>query len=230
MSKFFLFYIITWLTRNPLLALLIVLALWFFLDRRFIGLIPDFSGPFRTRREIRRLKREVMLNPHNAQALSDLGRDLIKMKRHQEGIQYLEKATEKMSDIAETQFYLGVGYLNLNRLEQAGAHLEKAIALDPRFGYGEAHLRLGDVRKSQNDLDGALAGYEAFTAIHTSSSEGFYKIGEVCLQRGDRQRARESFQNAVNAFRGSPSHKKRIDRPWFWKAKARLSRNLKPAA
>ncbi len=224
MSKFLVFYILMLVTRNPLLALLIVLILYFVLDRRYIGLLPDFSAPLRTRREISRLKREVMLNPHNAEALSDLGRDLVRLHRHREGVEYLDRALDKMSDIPETRFYLGLGYLYLKDLDRAKEHLEKAVQLDPRYRYGEPYLRLGDYYRDINNLDEALKSYEAFTGIHTSSSEGFFKIGELCLLRGDPEKARGYFQKSIFAFRGSPVHKKRIDRPWYWKARLRLFR------
>ncbi len=229
MSKFFLFYLLVWITDNFLLALVILLVLYFFLDRRYVGFLPGVTARFRTGREIRRLKREVMLNPHNAQAQSDLGRNLVKVKRYQEGVGCLEKAVEKMSDIPETRFYLGVGYLNLGELDKARTQLEAAIELDPRYGYGEAYLKLGDLGMLAKDLDGALAGYEAFTGIHTSSSEGFYKLGEVWLARGDGSKAREQLEKAVLAFRGSPPHKKRIDRPWYWKARSKIPR-LRPSS
>lgn len=230
MSKIFLFYILMVITRNPLLALLIILALYFFLDRRYLGLLPDISAPFRSRREITRLKREVLLNPHNAEVLSDLGRNLVRTGRFREGVGFLERALARMANIPETQFYLGLGFLHLNELDRAGEHLGRAVELDPRYGYGESYLRLGDYHVARKDLDEALKPYMAFTGIHTSSSEGFFKIGEIWLQKGNLERAREYFRKAMNAFRGSPPHKKRIDRPWYWKARLRLFRIPKPAS
>lgn len=222
MTKIFLFYILTVLTRSPLLALLVIVALYFFLDRRFVGLLPDFSAPFRTRREIARLKREVLLNPHNAEALSDLGRNLVRMGKAREGVVFMERALPRMGDIAETRFYLGLGLLHLGDLEQAAEHLQAALKIDPRYGYGEAWLRMGDVKVLENDLAGAFESYLAFTGIHTSSSEGFYKMGEVRQGLGDLKKAKEYYSKAMNAMRGSPPHKKRIDRPWFWKARIKL--------
>ncbi len=229
MSKIFLFYILTLITRNPLLSLLIILALYFLIDRRFIGLLPDFSRPMRRRREMARLRQEVMLNPHNAEALSNLGRELIGMKRYQEGVGHLERALEKMAEIAETRYYLGLGYLRLGALDRAEEHLRAAIDIDPRYGYGEAYLKLGDLHMLRDDLDGALQAYESFTAIHTSSSEGFFKLGDLWLQRGDRSRAETYYREALHAFRGSPPHKKRVDRPWFWKARMALLRQPRTA-
>jgi tetratricopeptide (TPR) repeat protein len=229
MSKIFLFYILTLITRNPFFSLLVILALYFLIDRRFIGLLPDFSRPLRLRREMARLRREVMLNPHNAEALSNLGRDLVGMKRYRDGVAHLERALEKMSEIAETRYYLGLGYLRLREFDRAEAHLKAAIALDPRYGYGEAYLRLGDLHALRGEVDAALQAYESFTGIHTSSSEGFFKMGELWLQRGDAPRARAFYQEALQAFRGSPPHKKRIDRSWFWKARMALLRQPRPA-
>ncbi len=230
MSKIFLFYILTLITRNPLLSLLIVLALYFLIDRRFIGLLPDFSRPLRRRREMARLRREVMVNPHNAEALSNLGRELVGMKRYREGVGHLEQALAKMADIAETRYYLGLGYLRLGDLDRAEGHLKGAIDIDPRYGYGEAYLKLGDLHRLRGELDAALQAYESFTGIHTSSSEGFFKLGDLWLQRGDPARARAFYEKALQAFRGSPPHKKRIDRPWFWKARMALLRGPHPAA
>ncbi len=222
MSKIFLFYILTVLTRSPLLALLVIVALYFFFDRRFVGLLPDFSAPFRMRREIARLKREVMLNPHNAEALSDLGRDLVRMGKDREVVAFLERALPRMREIAETRFYLGLGCLRLGNLKKAEEHLQAVLKIDPRYGYGEAWLRLGDLKVLEKDLAGALESYQVFAGIHTSSSEGFFKMGEVCQGLGDPEKAKEYYSKALNAMRGSPPHKKRIDRPWFWKARIKL--------
>ncbi len=229
MSKIFLFYVLTLITRNPLLSLLVILALYLLIDRRFIGLLPDFSRPLRRRREVSRLRREVMLNPHNAEALSNLGRELVGMERYREGVSHLERALVKMAEIAETRYYLGLGYLRLGELDRAEENLKAAIAIDPRYGYGEAYLKLGDLHRLRGELDAALEAYESFTAIHTSSSEGFFKLGDLWLQRGDVSRARTFFQEALQAFRGSPPHKKRIDRPWFWKARMALVRQARSA-
>ncbi|NOY53330.1 MAG: tetratricopeptide repeat protein [Deltaproteobacteria bacterium] len=226
MSKIFLFYILTVLTRSPLLALLVIVALYFFLDRRFVGLLPDFSALFRTRREIARLKQEVMLNPHNAEALSDLGRYLVQTGKDREGVSFLERALPRMGEISETRFYLGLGYLHLGQMEKAEEHLRAVLQIDPRYGYGEAWLRMGDLKVLEKDLAGALESYQAFVGIHTSSSEGFYKMGEVCQRLDDREKAKEYYSKSMNAMRGSPPHKKRIDRPWFWKARMKLMQGI----
>jgi len=221
-SKFFLFYALLWLTRNPLLALLLVLAIYLVVDRRYLGILPDLSSLLRDRRRMSRLRREVLLNPENAEAQSDLGRELVRRGKYGEGVEHLEKALPKMTEIAETRFYLGVGLLRTGRLDPAESQLKKALEIDPRYGYGEPHLRLGDLYRMQGRSDQALAAYRAFTRIHTSSAEGFFKIGELLREQGDFHGAREAYGRAVAAFKGSPPHKKRIDRPWVWRARWRL--------
>jgi len=226
MSKIFLFSILTVLTRSPLVALLVILALYFFLDRRFVGLLPDFSALFRTRREIARLRREVMLNPHDAEALSDLGRDLVRMGKDREGVDFLERSLPRMEEVAETRFYLGLGFLHLGEPARAEAELRAALDLDPRYGYGEAWLRMGDLKVQEKDLAGALESYRSFTEIHTSSSEGFYKLGEVYRRLKDPEKAQEYYSKALAAMRGSPPHKKRVDRFWFWKARMKRMQGI----
>ena len=222
MSKILLFYVVLWVTRNPLLALLLVLAAYAVVDRRYVGLLPDLSSAFRDRRLLARLRREVLLNPDNAEARSDLGRELVRKGRYAEGVEHLERALTKMGEIAETRFYLGLGLLRAGRPDAAEVHLKKALELDPRYGYGEPHLRLGDLYAARGLPDRALESYRAFTSIHTSSAEGFFKTGELLRRTGDADAAREAFRRALASFRGSPPHKKRIDRPWVWRARWRL--------
>ena len=81
MSKFFLFYILTYLTGNPLLALLLLLAVVYLVDRNTLRVLPDWSGRLGTWGRIRALKRTITLNPDHAGALVDLGRNQGNLKK-----------------------------------------------------------------------------------------------------------------------------------------------------
>lgn len=219
MSKFILFYLLAYLLGNPLLALLILLAAVYFLDRNTMRLLPDWGGRLGTWSRIRSLKRTVALNPDNAGALVDLGRILIRREDYSRSIPYLERAMPKMTDSDEANFYLGFACLRSGRLEEARRWLEKCLEVNPRFGYGEPYLRLGEYYQACGNLEGAATQFEKFTGIHTSSSEGFFRKGKVLQELGEKERAAKAFKSAVEVYRSSPRFKRKLDRHWAWKAR-----------
>jgi tetratricopeptide (TPR) repeat protein len=219
MSKFILFYILAYLLGNPLLALLVLVAAVYFLDRNTLRILPDWTGRLGTWSRIRSLKRTVALNPDNAGALVDLGRILTRRGDFSRAIPYLERAMPKMTDSDEADFYLGFACLRTGRLEEARKWLEKCLEVNPRFGYGEPHLRLGEYYQASGDLQGAAAELEKFTEIHSSSSEGFYRQGKVLEKLGEKDRAARAFRRAIEVYRSSPRFKRKLDRHWAWKAR-----------
>jgi len=219
MSKFFLFYILTYLTGNPLLALLLLLAVVYLVDRNTLRVLPDWSGRLGTWGRIRALKRTITLNPDHAGALVDLGRILVRRGDCTQAVPFLEKALPKMADSDEANFYLGFAYLRTGQLEKAREQLEKALELNPRFGYGEPHLRLGECYQALGDLQTAARQLQQFAEIHSSSSEGFYRLGKVLEKSGKKEEAGRAYRSAVDAYRSSPRFKRKLDRPWAWKAR-----------
>jgi uncharacterized protein HemY len=54
MSKFILFSLLWWLVGNPFLALLILVVVIYALDRRFVGIFPSLTKPWKRRRNERK--------------------------------------------------------------------------------------------------------------------------------------------------------------------------------
>ncbi len=75
MNRVFLFFLLSWLLHNPVLALIIVAAL------SLPGYLYASGWMFRLLRRVRhwqetqRLRETVAVNPHNVAAQTDLGRD-----------------------------------------------------------------------------------------------------------------------------------------------------------
>jgi tetratricopeptide (TPR) repeat protein len=83
-------------------------------------------------------------------SLGKYPRQVIKFDRRLEFDTQFESATLKE---AEAQFYLGDLLLHTNRLDEAAAYLQKAVALDPNLAI--AHASLGVLRMRQNNFDDA---------------------------------------------------------------------------
>jgi hypothetical protein len=80
LSKFFLFYILYWILGNPILVILILLLLYFMLDRTYFGFIPNPFKAFKKAGRIRELQRIVAINPHDSRSLKELGIYMMKKK------------------------------------------------------------------------------------------------------------------------------------------------------
>jgi tetratricopeptide (TPR) repeat protein len=212
------FSILTMLFGNPLIAILIIIAFYVAIDIRYFGITRRLIGLVRDETTISDLKQQVALNPSNATALKDLGRLCVRKKRYQTARHYLEQAILRLEDSDEANYFLGLADLKTGRKEEGLARIQKALALNPRLLYGEPYLRLGEFYLDQDKRAEALDMLNHFKEIHSSSSEGFYQLGRLYMKLGDQKKAHEMFQRSYEVFKMSPWYKKKIDRPWAWKA------------
>src|SRR5574341_1709811 len=201
MGRFFLFARLTWITGNPLLALLVIIAL------SVPGWLAGSRYAWRLHRQMRswgeagRLRRELAVNPHNVKARADLGAILVRQGRFREARAELEQAMPRADDLPEANYALGLCLLHDGEVEKGRELVERALALNPKFGYGEPYLRLGDFRAARGEWDQAAERYRQATGIHSSSVEGWYKLGQSLDHLGRQDEARATLQEAVSSYR-----------------------------
>jgi tetratricopeptide (TPR) repeat protein len=222
MRNLFLFFLITLLTGSPVIALLVILALYLVLDYQFIGISRKLFGRFRTAAAIRTVLREISINPDDAVARRDLGRLLVQVRRFQEAVPHLERAAARMPDSDEAACDLGLSYLWTGKLPEGEALIRKALERSPKLRYGEPHLRWGEFLLHQGRAEQAAERLERFRAIFSSSVEGHYLLGKAYLRSGERDKAVTAFRAALEMFKRSPGYKRREERLWAWKTRARL--------
>lgn len=222
MRNLFLFFFLTLLTGSPVIALLVILAVYLTLDYQFIGISRHLFGRFRRAGAIRALQRGITINPHDAAARRDLGRLLVDAHRFQEAVPHLEKALERTPDSEEAACDLGLSYLWTGKHPQGEALIRQALDRNPKFRYGEPYLRWGEFLLKQGQAKDAAERLERFRSIFSSSVEGHYLLGLAYLRAGERDKAVAAFQSALEMFRRSPGYKRREERLWAWKSRLRL--------
>jgi len=222
LTRALIFYLVTRLTGSPIAALAVLIGLYLAFDYQVTGFLRRGLATVRRGGEITELKRVVALNPHNAAALSDLGRLLVIGNKAREASDYLQRAYARLSDTAETTYYLGLAQLRCGQAAEGEALILKALQINPRFRYGEPVLRLAEYYAATGRSDAAGNFFERFFSIHASSVEGHYKCGLFRMRLGDASRAETHFQKAVAAFDLSQAFKKREERLWAYKARYRL--------
>jgi tetratricopeptide (TPR) repeat protein len=220
MSKFFLFALLWYVFGNPIIALLVLLAIIYFIDRRYIGLFPSLARPFRLHSKTSQLRRELRLNPHDTSSKHELARVLIERKKYESAIPILKEVIEIKSDSAEVRCELGLCLLKSGQLTEGEYLIREALNAEPRVKYGEPYLHLGEAFAETRPADAAHY-LEQFKELHSSSCEGYYRLGLIYRSLGRVQDAREAFRETVEVYRMLPKYKRRHERRWALLARIR---------
>lgn len=194
-----LFFLFSILTRNPLLALLIILIIYAFIDRRFIGILPDFSVPLRRRKKQAELLRAVDVNPHNANAQFELGELYFSKGQYAKAVEYLRMALVKMQDSALIRFYLGASFFYLGQKEQSLVDLEESIRINPKVAHAYPYLYL---LKQENILKNNKRAEELIDSLlRYGSVKLFFDAGKYFKQVGQEDIANKFFKEVLDIYR-----------------------------
>ncbi|MEI0739892.1 tetratricopeptide repeat protein [Paenibacillus sp. JTLBN-2024] len=207
-------FVLLWrLLGNPFLAILVLLVIVYLLDRRFVGILPSVTKPFKRMGQISKLRTQIGMNPSDVSSKHELARLLIERKKDGEALKLLESIQSQSEDSAEFWDDLGTVYLRQGKIAEGEASILRALELNPRVKYGQPYLRLADVYKN-SDRDKAMDYVSRFQEIHSSSCEGYYLLGMMYKSLDRKEEAKEAFQEAIDIYRSLPKYKKRQERKW----------------
>jgi tetratricopeptide (TPR) repeat protein len=213
MSKIFLFFLLSWLLGNPFLAIIILLLILYFIDRRYVGLFPSLSKPFKRSRNIGRLRQQLAASPFDVSAKRELARLLLERKKYTEALRLLEEAKDFSESSAEFWDDLGAACLGLGRIEEGEVHILHALSLNERVKYGQPYLRLASAFR-ERDPQKALQYAARFGEIQSSSSEAYYLLGSLYQSLGSKEEAKRAYTESIEVYRSLPKYKKRQERGW----------------
>lgn len=213
-GRFVLYWILSYILGSPLLALLILVALYFIIDRRFIGLLPDFTRAFKRRRRVARLEDDLRLNPSNASALAELGELRLARGEAAQAMSLLERAHERSGDSARLLLLLGSCYRKLGRDEEALSALEQAVALNGKVGYGEPYFHLLAIALKNPNPDSARVEELTDGVLRYGSAEFLYRSGREFQLAGNRAQARAMYQEALDSYQACPRALRKLQRRW----------------
>lgn len=222
LKGFALYYILTMITHNPILALVLMFVLYAVADRAYFGFLPDFMAPLRRNSQIKSLLAELAVNPANAASAQEAGILYFERKRYNKALKYLTKAHEKIKDSARLYLYLGMTYMELEQFDKGKEALDNAVAIERKVGHGLPYIYL-----LQYELGRPVVVSEAIEKLedgltHFASTENFFRAGIVYKKQGNRKKAREMFSLAVEEYQGVPKRMRRIHRKWAILAKLHL--------
>ncbi|QOS78274.1 tetratricopeptide repeat protein [Paenibacillus sp. JNUCC31] len=211
--KFLIFGLLWRIVGNPIVAVLIFLIILYFLDRRYVGVMPSFMKPLKRMRNISRLRQQLAMNPNEVSSKLDLARLLIERKRYSEAHALLIELERPYEQSAEYWEALGTTELHLGHTEEGERHILQALNINPRVKYGRPYLTLAGAFK-ETDRDKSLAYVQQFQEIHSSSSEAYYLLGSVYRSLGRTADSKQAYEQSLNVYRSLPKYKKRQERRW----------------
>ncbi len=84
------------------------------------------------------------------------------------------------------------GSENSAGLQQAEALLEKAVAIDPKFG--EAYLQLGILHSGRGEFEQAIREYKKAIGVRPQLGEPHYRLGLAYRRMGEESKAEQEFR------------------------------------
>ncbi|AFH60907.1 hypothetical protein B2K_09265 [Paenibacillus mucilaginosus K02] len=214
------FGLLFWLTGNPFVAILVLLVIFYVLDRRFVGITPSIFKPIQRMRRLSRLKEELRMNPHHTSTKLDIARIYMEQRKYADAKELLGQVLAVMEDSADVLSELGICELKLGRPEEGERLILEAVERNPRVKYGEPYLRLGEAF-AERDKEKAVGYLQRFREVNSSSCEAYYRLGQLYRQLGRDEEARGAFREAVELYRGLPKYKRRHERRWALLARFR---------
>jgi tetratricopeptide (TPR) repeat protein len=218
-NQFFLFVLLSWLLGNPLLALLVLVALWWLGDRATFRVLPDpFRWVMRWRRR-GRLRALLDVNPHDRRARFELAELLLDGGRPAEAVSVLRPNIEAGDDDVHTAWLWGTALGRSGSFDDAEKALAVARAGDPRFRAGEIDLELGRLRLSRGDREGAARALTALLELRPGTVEGRYFLARALDGLGRTAEAEVRRDEAWREFKALPRFQRSRQRAWAWRAK-----------
>ncbi|MDD4238154.1 MAG: tetratricopeptide repeat protein [Desulfotomaculaceae bacterium] len=213
MKIFGLYILLSLLTRNPLLTLVVMLLIFFLLEKRFIGLLPDFTAPWRRANRVRELQKEVRVNPANADACLELGEAFLQKGQHEQALSYLNSAAAKMDGHPLFHFYRGASYYKLGRIEEGRVEIEKSVSINPKASLGEPYLYLIRIYLQQMQT-GEKIDQLYLHLLQYGSPKIHYLAGSLFLNYNDKEKARRLFRETIENYQACRGSLRRLYRRW----------------
>ena len=200
MKSILIFSLITYLTGSPLLAPAVIIIIYLFIDRRYIGLLPDFGARWRRKRRTSELEKVVRANPHNGDALLELGINYFNRGRYRQAYEFLERAYPRMKDWPEVHFYLGAACYETGEAGRGIEEIARAVEMNPKISHGFPYIYMMRSLLDQKDGgDKKLSDLEVSLLRH-GSVQAFFEAGKLLRKHGRKSVAEKFFREVLENY------------------------------
>ncbi|MBL8919520.1 MAG: hypothetical protein JNJ54_11705 [Myxococcaceae bacterium] len=218
-STWLLWIVLSALTGSPLGSAVVLLVVWWVVDRFTVGILPDpLRWVMRWRREAH-LERVLATNPHDGRARLELAGLLVERARYSRALEVLKPNVEKGDHDAQTLFTMGVACLGAGYPEQGEKLLTTVDEDAPGFRVNEVDLMRGRFRLARGDFAGARAALERLVQARKGTVEGRVLLSRALDGLGDDGAAALMRDEAWGEYVVAPGFQRRKERWWAWRAR-----------
>jgi choline-sulfatase len=107
----------------------------------------------------------------------------------------LEEVLREDPQVIDAWFMLGTHYLTHREPAKSIEYLKKALSIKP--DYDLAVMNLARAYRALGDDDAALSGFERYLQLDPKDAYVRYQMGEIWLDRGNREKAEALFRQAL---------------------------------
>jgi predicted Zn-dependent protease len=210
------FLLLSLLTGNPLLALLLVVAFAWATDRFTFRLLPSPGRALGRWRRLGALRRTLAVNPHDRRSRLELA-DLLLERSPREAAAVLRPNLEAGDDDVHTAWVYGAALARSGDWDEAERILAHARAADPEFRLGEVDLELGRMRLRRGDLQGARQALERLVGARPGTVEGRLLLARALDRLGDQAAAERARVDGWREYASLPGFQRRLQRRHAWR-------------
>ena len=202
-------YVSPWML-SPFLLFWVVIYFGGFLG----GEVRGFGNAFRQKQNFKRFLHNATVNPKDADAHVQLG--LIYQQRRQDSkaLDHFTKALAIDPEEIDANYQLGRMAREKREFQQALNHFAIVLEQDDKYALNEIWREVGATYLDAGMFNEAVDALEKYVDRRPVDPEGLYYFGRALKGRGENDRAREMFDQAVDSVNSSPPYRRREIQKW----------------
>jgi tetratricopeptide (TPR) repeat protein len=187
-----------------------------------LGALAGMRAAHIQRQSFRRSLQASTLNDHDAEAQYQLGLIYQQRRQQAEAIKHFRRAVEIDPKEPDANFQLGIVARQEGRLQDALNHFTPVVTHDDKYRQSEIWREIGATYLAAGMLAEAKAALEKYLERRPYDPEGLYHCGETMRQLGEMNRAKELFQQCLEAVKTMPYYRRNEVSKWSKLAQAKL--------
>lgn len=195
---------------SPFLLIMAVLYFGGFLSSEARGL----GSSFRQKQNFKRYLESTTVNPRDADAHVQLALIYLQRRQDSKALEHLNKAYEIDATEIDANYELGKFSRRNKEYQKALDHFSVVVEQNDKHALSEiwreigaTYLEAGMPAEAENALD-------TFISRRPFDAEGLYYLGKALKTKGDTEKAREMFNQAVEAAKNSPRFRRHEIAQW----------------
>ncbi len=178
------------------------------------GEMRGAGNAFRQRQNFKRFLHNATVNPKDADAHVQLGLIYSQRKQDAKAFDHFTRAFEIDKTEVDANYELGKIARVKGDLQTALNHFSTVVEQNDKHALSEVWREIGATYLEAQMFAEAREALEKFVARRPVDAEGLYYLGKVYKAQGEDAKAREQFEQAIEAANNSPDFRRRDLQYW----------------